>query len=735
MTPVTKNLSYIKKEINDVMDALINNESYEIIMDSYENYNKSMLDYMKTLDKLVFKYFFGMIEKDIKEGATLQNLKDEYGNELTKELVLYIFETIFSIEDNDIEDTDDEDYEEDMKEINIDIKEVNDNFKWRKNQLEAINNTINQNFDCGIHNQIMGSGKTFIILKTIWEHYKLNNKNKKIYVITCFRQEILKDLFFDEDGDIDEDKEDFFKQNDIIDLDKFNIINRVHQKDKNVKPSKKKPSILIVNTDYLKSIDKGEKYINYSDINFVILDECHSVSANKFYQLLRKIKYIHKKNIIGFSATPLRDKAGTKLLDIFSRTNNDKDIKKLNIISNYDFINAIKDDVILPPYYTLCEVNKTLNGKIGKSNKDITKRVMKKTLKNAPYKKIIGWCKSKEHLKTYYKYIKENFPELTVYCSSCFDKELKSLGYNTNWYEFSRKERNCILLCINRGREGSDIKNLDTVIYFDFVKNRSLLVALQTAGRGLRKDKAGKKTHGIIIDTFINVDGIQIEQLTAKRIIHYYQQIFTLCDKNDYIEQKEAYEQMMNICNNIVYDNEKEELTIKLSDDKKHDMKIKLELTTKSYDFSKLKVELGTIIDKMFNVEKKQKFDNIIEKLRKINWCDLSTKNFLKAYDKISNKNNLGLPETSKILYDEYKDFINVKSWYELMNLDTSCWYPSLSECKKELLKIYNGDLDDKIYNSLVLKNSKIPINPYELYKLSGFKSIKTSFGKSKQLI
>jgi hypothetical protein len=41
-------------------------------------------------------------------------------------------------------------------------------------------------------------------------------ENKKLYTITCFRQEILKDLFFDKDGEIDDEKEDFFRDNDII---------------------------------------------------------------------------------------------------------------------------------------------------------------------------------------------------------------------------------------------------------------------------------------------------------------------------------------------------------------------------------------------------------------------------------------------------------------------------------------------------------------------------------------
>jgi superfamily II DNA or RNA helicase len=740
MVYTNRNLAYIKNEIYDIVKAVKDGEPDTIILDSYENYSKAMLESIKIKDKMWFTLLFDSIARDIKDGVGCEALKDDYATQQNgKQLLSYIIDTIFNKEEKQIEYDDEEEDEdiENKEEIeeqlnDIKIEEAVQNFEWRKNQLDAIKNTLEQNFSCGVHNQIMGAGKTFIILNTIWEHFKLNPSNKKMYVITCFRQEILKDLFFDEEGLIDDDKEDFFRRNDIIDLDKFKIINKIHTKDRILKLSKNKPSILVINTDYLKCIDKGDNIIDYDDLNFVILDECHSVSAQKFYSLLKKIKYTNQVSIIGFSATPLRDGAGNKLIDIFSKTKNDKDInKKLNIISNYDFINAIKDNVILPPYYILCEINKTLNGKIGKSNKDITKRVLENTLKIAPYKKVIGWCRSKEHLKEYYKFIKENFPDLSLYCSSCFDDELKQLGYNTNWNEFTRKKNNAILLCINRGREGSDIKNLDTAMYLDAVKKRSLLVALQTSGRVLRRDTNGRKTHGLIIDTFVNVDGIQIEQMTAKKIIAYYKNIFSLCDEKEHVDQKQMYEKMIDICNNINYDEKKEEITIKLSDkDDKHNMKFKLELTTKSYDFNKFKIEISTIIEKMYNVDKKQKFDTIVDKLKKTNWFDIDTVDFKEAYDALPNKDKMGIPMTLKELYTEYKDFIDSKLWYDYLDIDTSSWHQSINECYKALKKIYNTEIDDRIYQKACLKDKRIPVNPYEFYKLQGFKSIKEAFNK-----
>ena len=159
-------------------------------------------------------------------------------------------------------------------------------------------------------------------------------------------------------------------------------------------------------------------------------------------------------------------------------------------------------------------------------------------------------------------------------------------------------------------------------------------------------------------------------------------------------------------------------------------MKFKLELTTKTYDFSKLKLEISSIIEKMYNVDKKQKFDLIINKLSNSKWFSLKIKNFWNAYDKIPNKEKkkMEIPETSKELINEYKEFIGAKTWYELLNMDTSCWYQNIDEFKKAMiigkyyLKYHNLD---KQYENILDKDNKLPINPYELYKISSLNALK----------
>ena len=763
------NVKKIQKEINEILQAIADDESDLMICDSYEDYSKLMLDFIKSKNKKWFDMLFTVISEELDNGMDEDGIKKELQlKRLCKQLVQHIIDMIFDTDekkiiiesDNEsdvsddnksVDDTDDEsenesadesenesadesdddtvneaDNADNVVDINVPLDEAVNNFKWRENQKIAIKNIIDQNFKSGVFNEIMGAGKTYIIFNTISKHYEMY-PNKGLYVIACFRQEILKDMIFDSDGEIDVIKKEKLKTYNIIDLDKFNIIDRVHHKKKILKLSKTKPSILFVNTDYLKLMR-----LVYDDINFVILDECHSVSADGLYEKLREIKYEHKKHIIGFSATPLRKKAKDKLLDIFSSSLDDHSEKKLNLISNYDFFSAIKDNVILPPQYILCEINKTLNGKIGKDNKSIMKEVLTETLKLVPYKKVIGWCRNINQMKEYYRYIKKEFPDLKVFCSSCRDNDMKGI-FNIDWYKFSKKKNNCIMLCVNRFREGSDIMNLDTAIYLDFIKKRSLLVALQTSGRVLRKDADNKKTCGMIIDSFVNVNGIKIEVLTAERIIGYYKQILSLCDDNDYESDREKYKQITDICKNMKYDEKKKQITVKYDDMESHDMTISLQLKTKIFDFSKLKMQMTQIIDKLYKIDKNKKFDIIVEKLKEGQWFDNKTKDFWDTYDrKISEdeKAILGLPETAKDLYKEYKEIFDTKSWYQILGIDMSKYYQTVTKCIKVLSDLTDNEITDAEYYKCTKKDKRLPPNPDEFFKLHKFSGISETFNK-----
>ena len=672
-----------KKEMNDIMDAINDNSDDKIIFDSYDTLNSSLLKSIKEKDDIWITKFFKVVKNDLltmlegNKELTLRDirnyLEDKYKDTEKRQLIDYIVDLI-CIEDDkfylkknkkinkeeeiDIDiDDDNQDKHKDPV-INIPLEEIIKFEGFRDNQTKAIDETKNQNYISGVHDQIMGAGKTFIILKLIWEHYKKYGGNK-IYPIICYRQEILKDLFFDKDNNVDENKKMIWKKYDIIDLDKFKIIDKINNKDKEIKNSKSKPNILLINTDFLRAIDKAndddelDYYVfDYDRIAYITLDECHGISANNLYDILKKIKYEHKKHIIGFSATVLRDGAEKKLVDIFSSSldkNENKSLinnKRLNIISRYDFMDAIRDNIIVPPYYTIMEVNKTVKNKIGNSNKEIIENVLKELFEKLPYKKIICWCRTIQQMKEYYDFFKKIFKDYKIYCSSSHDDILRD-KYNINDKEFFDSNGMSIMICVNRFREGSDIKNLDMGVYLDRVKKRTILVAMQTSGRVLRVDKLGKKTHGFIIDCLINDNTDKIEILTARLILSYYNKILSLAD--DDIENKknlDNYKVLLNKISESEYDEKEKELTVKLDNfENGKEMKIKLKLTTKSFDWKYLKNILIEDLNKKYEANEEESL--------KIQYELLKEK--IQKYNKVNSKKNSKLTNNRLNNKDEYK--------------------------------------------------------------------------------
>ena len=71
---------------------------------------------------------------------------------------------------------------------------------------------------------------------------------------------------------------------------------------------------------------------------------------------------------------------------------------------------------------------------------------------------------------------------------------------SSEYDRYMKEERNAILFCACKHREGSDIKNLDCCIFLDKVENRNAKTFVQCIGRVLRRDKLNKKKEGVIID-------------------------------------------------------------------------------------------------------------------------------------------------------------------------------------------------------------------------------------------
>ena len=476
-----------------------------------------------------------------------------------------------------------------------------------------------------------------------------------------------------------------------------------------------------------------KNHINYDNLNFVIFDECHGVSANKFYELLYKIKFVNKKHIIGFSATPVRDNAEDKVKKIFSKTLDKNDKHKLNIISNYDIMNAICHGVVLPPSYTIVEIKKTCKKKIGKSNKDITEKVIRDKLTDLPYKKIICWCGSIYKMKEWYMFFNKRFPELNLYCSTSKDSIHKKEGLEIDYDEFCEIDKNAVLLTVNRCREGSDIKNLDMGVYLDHVKKRGILVCIQTVGRILRPDTKRLKKCGFIIDTFVNDGKIEIEVMTAQRIINYYEKVLGLTADDTYNDLLEKYKKMKEMFNDTSYDVDSKKIKIRIDDNIEHDTEIKLELITKNFDWSKFTTKINSIIDKQFEMSEeeslKMQYKILQEKIQKYNKVNSKNKKYKinnkEEYKKYATENRLDLEPEKKYINSGWKNY------YDFLNISTESFPETLDDLKK-ICKQYSLDNVD-VYLAKYNKYN-LPEMPEEISKY-GFSNILCLFEKKIKLI
>ena len=723
----------------------INDEKEEIIKD-YHELSDELFNFFKSKDIKWLNKFHDMIKSFIEMGFIFDS-NDDIKNimlkskDINSDFLNYFFDglKLQNVKNIKVEnELSDEEYDDNY----IDIEEINnnnnekffDNFKWHNGQIEALKKIKENDFKSGIISMITGSGKSLIFLNTIHQHIETKKPNKgSIYVLMCPRIDILRSLFF-----INEDNTEYklninkineWKTNNIINLDKLKIIDCINHKDKNLNFSKSKYNLLLVNNDFFRSLYKIKKIKDNicKNTNFIIIDECHCISGDKIYQIIEEIKYNYNISIIGFSATPIRNtaKSDKHVIQIFSKSDkiNEKN-KKINLIYSYDLLQGIKDDIVLPYRIECVKINKIKGHKIGFTNKDILNNILKNCIDNKtkklPYKKFIIWTNRKNIMSECYKYVEKNFKQLKVYCTSSFDKEFQDNGFNVNYEEFYKSNGDCVLICINKCKEGSDIPNIDCGIYFDGVKNRSILVHIQTSGRLIRHDKYGKKTHGDLIDTFILNKNETPYILTAQKILSYLTRLLNLSD-DDYEDQIEYYNHMAKLTNNMEYNSTEKKLKIKIDGNDKHDTLIELnKLEILEMDWMKIKKELIKQVDTKFGITEVQKLEIEFEKLKKkVKRMKIQSK---KTYLINSQK---GLVTKNP---DEYFKQL-WKGWYDLFGLNKDL-FPSKNEwmklCDKYNVKTY-GD-----YKKVYVKY-KLPEIPKELYNIGNIDYILS--GKDEKIV
>lgn len=353
-----------------------------------------------------------------------------------------------------------------------------------EHQKDAVQKSIDSNFLSGTHFHATGTGKSWISLYILAAF--LNNKiyleksNKTLIIFwICERKNILKDQFGAK-----------FKEYNIYNFIKkhVNILNTIDKRygkwydSVNSSIFWKKPLLIIINRAYLTSQENYKKI--KLPVNLVLHDECHTIinnSSQEFY------KWLHKKNedvsCIGFTATPFySDKI---------------DINPFkNIISKFTIYNAcIQSDVILKPKIERYEIEE--NNKSSTLTDEEIAYIIMNRISSQPYKKIIVWAGIIEHCFKIAKIWKNIFRNFSI----CIDTSVDNNTLDTITYDdFYNLESNAIMFCACKHREGSDIPNLDTCVFLDYVEDRGHLNFIQCVGRVLRKDNLHKKKYGLIID-------------------------------------------------------------------------------------------------------------------------------------------------------------------------------------------------------------------------------------------
>ena len=247
-------------------------------------------------------------------------------------------------------------------------------------------------------------------------------------------------------------------------------------------------------------------------------------------------------------------------------------------------------------------------------------------------------------------------------------------------------------------------------------------MALQTSGRVLRPDASSKKTRGYIIDSFISDPQMKVEVLTVEKIVGYYKKIFHLSD-NTLENKEEELNNIINLCEHIEIDEVKQQIKLKLDNNEKHDNIFKFQLTTKQIDWSILKQEFGKHI--MKGLSEDDKFNFFIKRLKD---TGLFTKecDFWAVYEEIKDKYNL--PEN---LHEDYKDKFKENTWYQILGIDTSCWYSDNKEFMRNIRKLgYDENIinNKREYDKIRKQNNKFPPFPKELYKNNTKHNIVESF-------
>lgn len=335
-------------------------------------------------------------------------------------------------------------------------------FALKKNQQDALNAVINNNFESGIVMHATGTGKSITGLSIAKEYY-IKNGNCNIFWI-CEHKFILSELL----------KNKLFVNLMNSFINDFQFYDFSQEKTQNwyeLINECKKPVFVFINRSFLVSREKYKRI--EKNIDFIMHDECHSIknkTTSVFYEYL---KNNHDYKVIGLSATPY--------IEYYPFN---------KVVHRYSLYDAfLEGSVVYPKIVWL--------NKEGALSYDDIAETTRELLKDLKFKKVILWCGLIEQCEELYNSWQKYYPDfkLCIDVSECKNIEVND---NNNFDAFKNEEKNALLFCAAKHREGSDIKNLDGCVFLDKVSKRTPKTFLQCVGRVLRLQES--KNYGLILD-------------------------------------------------------------------------------------------------------------------------------------------------------------------------------------------------------------------------------------------
>jgi hypothetical protein len=414
--------------------------------------------------------------------------------------------------------------------------------------------------------------------------------------------------------------------------------------------------------------------------------------------------------IVGFSATPLRtgknDKS--KLLEIYGDENN-----LLKLLTNYNMIYAIQQDLILPPEFYWYHVE--LKSLIGLRS-DYDKRqyelgtvleILNRLIPRLPNQKFVAWCGKIDLAKQWKKLFEDNHKQKAPLHGFKFYLDTSQNG-DEDYIEFRKSDGKCILFCANKHREGSDIMKLDACMFLDGVIKRGCIPFIQSIGRVLRKepDKVSKKLTGVVIDGIYKYE--DYEKDFIDKIIGYYISLQNLSDDIDTGNEQTNYEKYIKLRDIIEFDPDNEMIYLNFNNNK-----ITINVS---------KLHWSDIICK-FDKKKKKKIklstqDNMIHKgnLLVSKFGFHKNTDFYNEYGLISDddKEKYNLPDINSC---EYNQLFNGKSWFDFLDIKHN-FYMTADEAKKGLIgKNIKLENPESNWVEWCSKDEKLPLYPKYIWK------------------